>query len=305
MMAEKDREGLAAVLSDNAEGILVGVLAVASLAALVVGGFYVAFFRGEPVSGDPASWGQLGDYLGGVLNPVFGFLSVFALLVALVLQTRELKLSRESLRLSREELKLSREEQAKSAEALALQNKVIQKQSFEQTFFSMLRLLEEVVLGCSLTTIRLGGWSSGEGAISRDTVTGRKAMSNHLVSSFNFDTTASTAPPHYPDSVMGCLDSLYSGDPEGHLNRYARTLQTILGYLHDNGESPGGAYAQILRSQLSSSELQLIYFLCFDGKWGKLKELVQLYGLLAFLNPKDTGAGCDYFSYFDRSAFQE
>lgn len=79
----------------------------------------------------PEGWGQLGDYFGGVLNPVFGFLTILALVLTLILQSRELKLSRGELELSRTELR-------HSAEALRGQNKAIDRQSFEQTFFAWL-----------------------------------------------------------------------------------------------------------------------------------------------------------------------
>lgn len=39
------------------------------------------------------NWGQLGDYFGGLLNPVFGFLSLLGLLVTLFLNQRELKIT--------------------------------------------------------------------------------------------------------------------------------------------------------------------------------------------------------------------
>ena len=92
---------------------------------------------------------------------------------------------------------------------------------------------------------------------------------------------------------------------EGHFSRYARTLQTTLDYLRTQDLEAGNIYIKALRSQLSASELQLIYFLCFDSKWGWLKVLVEYFGLLAHLNAKSTGAGADYDSFFNRSAFLE
>jgi len=77
----------------------------------------------------PEGWGQLGDYFGGVLNPVFGFLTILALVLTLILQSRELKLSRTELSIS--------------AEALRGQNKAIDRQSFEQTFFAWLDTYRE------------------------------------------------------------------------------------------------------------------------------------------------------------------
>ena len=74
--------------------ILKGILLVATLVALAALGLYFNNFN-EGFSSDQAIWGTFGDYIGGVLNPVFGFL---ALLITIALQSKELKLSREELR---------------------------------------------------------------------------------------------------------------------------------------------------------------------------------------------------------------
>ena len=85
-----------------------------------------------------ADLGQFGDYFGGTLNPIFGFASFIALLVTIVYQAKELKLSRTELELTRTEL-------ASSATALKNQNKAIELQSFEQTFFSWLSTYRELL----------------------------------------------------------------------------------------------------------------------------------------------------------------
>jgi uncharacterized membrane protein len=85
-----------------------------------------------------ADWGTFGDYFGGVLNPIFGFASFLALLVTIIYQAKELKLSRTELELTRNEL-------AHSATALKNQNKAIELQSFEQTFFSWLNTYRSIL----------------------------------------------------------------------------------------------------------------------------------------------------------------
>lgn len=295
-MGGKKDSWLEEFLSENVVGILVGVL----LVAIVAGGWITRayFVKYGEVPGDTASWGQLGDYLGGVLNPVFGFLSVFALLVALVLQTRELKLSRESLALSREELKLTREEQAKAAEALALQNKAIQQQSFEQTFFSMLKLLEEVLQGTTY-------------GMNNRVLTGRQALSEHLDNSMGDMSerqrypSSSSGQMSYPEFVLSRLQELYRWEKHGQLVRYLRTLQNILELLQHSHIKPSDIYPKTLRSLLSRNELRLIYFVSFENEWAPLKQLVERFGLLRHFAGNDTGAPEDYFSFFERSAFQE
>lgn len=55
-----------------------------------------------------AIWGQWGDFVGGILNPLLGVLTFSGLLMTIVLQREELEISRNELKLSRNEMSLSR-----------------------------------------------------------------------------------------------------------------------------------------------------------------------------------------------------
>lgn len=70
--------------------ILLGVLTL----VLSPFAFYFFQFNGE-LSLDHSTWGEFGDYFGGVLNPIFGFFSFVALLIALWFQQEEMKENRE------------------------------------------------------------------------------------------------------------------------------------------------------------------------------------------------------------------
>lgn len=68
--------------------------------------------------------GQIGDFFGGVLNPIFTFLTFIGLMITIILQQQELELTRDEL--------------SKSAQALEEQVYTQKKQRFENTFFSLL-----------------------------------------------------------------------------------------------------------------------------------------------------------------------
>lgn len=91
----------------------------------------------SPIKVNP-DFGSIGDYIGGILNPIFGFLGLFALLATIRLQNKELKNSST-------ELKLTRKESRKSAKALKQQSNSIKLQNFENTFFNMINLHNEIV----------------------------------------------------------------------------------------------------------------------------------------------------------------
>ncbi len=108
-------------------------------------GFYISAFSGDLLPKNRGELGQLGDYFGGLLNPIFGFASFLALLATIFYQSKELKLSRNELELTRVEL-------ANSALALNAQNKAIELQSFEQTFFAWITTYRDLISTISTTT---------------------------------------------------------------------------------------------------------------------------------------------------------
>ncbi|MGL4476173.1 MAG: hypothetical protein ACRCT7_17220 [Shewanella sp.] len=68
---------------------------------------YLSKFNGE--LGNQEQFGQFGDYLGGVLNPILGFATVVLLVVSLKLQMNELALARKEMMAANVEASLSRE----------------------------------------------------------------------------------------------------------------------------------------------------------------------------------------------------
>ncbi|MDF9756423.1 hypothetical protein [Pseudomonas hunanensis] len=90
----------------------------AFLAALIA---YAAKFHDSAISSDPAVWGQLGDYFGGLLNPALSFIS-------LILLIKSLRLQNETNFDLRKEIK--RNEKNESL------------QSFETLFFNMISSLQ-------------------------------------------------------------------------------------------------------------------------------------------------------------------
>lgn len=57
-----------------------------SIMILVWGGYYLNFGMGGSLSAKTDVWGQFGDYVGGVLNPILSFISIYLLINSLSLQ---------------------------------------------------------------------------------------------------------------------------------------------------------------------------------------------------------------------------
>lgn len=100
-------------------------IAVVAVVIIAVGVLYQYFsnFDGAKSSSHEV-WGQFGDFVGGTLNPIFGFVSVLVLVATLGLQRKELSEARKTAK--------------ENNNILAEQLKVMHAQSLEVTFFKML-----------------------------------------------------------------------------------------------------------------------------------------------------------------------
>lgn len=223
-------------------GYVGGLVAVAVILAYV-------FWFWSPPSRDPQYWGQFGDDVGGLLNPTFSFLALLALLATLGLQMREL---RESVR-----------ELSNSAEALAKQNETLRQQTFEGTFFQTLRLHNDIVNAISFPVHRVSGracfdWLARE-------------LRGTLINEH-----ATTDPEKAAATYL-----LFYRDHQAVLGHYFRLLYNLVKFVDAAPNIDKRFYTNLLRAQLSSSELLLIFYNCLSSMGrDKFKPLVEKYALL-------------------------
>ncbi len=93
---------------------------------LVLVAAYVFAFYQNGWSKNPDAWGQLGDYIGGLLNPLVACFALIALVA--------------SVRLQKAELAATREELKESKQAMQEQAKIAEQQRSEQRFFDLLNI---------------------------------------------------------------------------------------------------------------------------------------------------------------------
>lgn len=244
-----------------------------------------------------AEWGQLGDFFGGVLNPIFGFASFIALLITIIYQAKELNASTEELK--------------NSAIALAAQNKAIELQSFEQTFFSWLNTYRDLLIAVS-------------GKINNNTFTGRnflyslweKELSDEAIaysmftpniyggasefpreefkdsyensfigiSSYNkIETISNKKPIQSTNNILVIWCQLYRKD-EYQLDSVFRTLYRLLIWIDSQqserlSNAQKWLYISIVRSQLSWIEMTYLYYNGLTPPGSKFKLIVEKYAL--------------------------
>jgi len=180
--------------------------------------------------------GEFGDFFGGVLNPILTFLMFLGLIITIVMQKTELA--------------LARKEFSKTASALKEQSVSSKQQVLENTFFNLLKIhndtleslrFNDEVLCCAINT--------------ENEKTSGRAVFSSILSWINIE-----------ERVENTLDNyMMFQETENHVvGHYFRGLYQILKFINDCelSEMEKEKYSRLLRAQLSSDELALLYFNC-------------------------------------------
>ncbi len=229
---------------------------------------------------EKGKYGEFGDFFGGVLNPIFTFLTLFGLIVTIVIQ--------------RQELRLARHEYEKTATAL-------NTQAIEVTFFNIIDLHHKIADSLELDLTKIGKKSKIEQALTevasnwfkKSTITaftGRSVFDEILVLLSSNRASPKAVVERY---------STIQNDHNYILGHYFRNLYQALKLIdsHKNDivtEENKRKYASILRSQLSSKELALLFVNCLEGvsDGGQFKNLLIEYSMLEHLPIKKVAEDC-------------
>ena len=218
------------------------------LAACIVGYFIVYFLT----LSNPKS-NELGD-TAGIANGLFSALAFAGVIYTIFLQKKELGLQREELRCTRDELAGQKEE-------MKLQNETLKRQRFENTFFSMLSLQQELA-----TNIRLTDPNSLEiKALGRDVF--KSIYRKYII---------------YYIRTRG-IKGYLSFKNIAMFDHYFRHLYRIIKFISQSGftDDEQYEYTSIVRSQLSNFELLMLFYNCLNNTGNeKFKPLIERYALL-------------------------
>jgi hypothetical protein len=220
-----------------------------------------------------ADRGSFGDSF-GALNTFFTALAFLGLVFSIILQRRELDMTKADLELTREELKK--------------QNATLAQQRFENTFFNMIQIHSE-----KLRVIRFNN------VVGRDAFL---AFYNQLKAQWN------NLPEDKRTNLQATLESyvmVFRG-VEHEFGHYFRNLYHIVRLIKDSEEAiDKKKYARIVRAQLSSFEIILIFYNCLTPYGKKFQPLIEEYGLFKNFNEELLWAGnADKLAY-NKSAFGE
>lgn len=235
-------------------------------------------------SNSAAYWGQIGDFVGGVLNPVLSFIALLAVVLSLRSQASELKVARA-------EAKVAQRIQAQQTKIFKEQSKLIERQSFETVFFGLLQLHAK-----NVETAKY--YQDGRSE------TGLSAFETYVVKCNvgRMPFTDGSKDNHASD-VLVHAEIFYDKSNQG-LGHYFRTLFEIIAYIDNYGsprrspfelklvsfesflsqdESVKKTYAGIVSATFSSAESECLLLYCLSPKGKGLKLLCEKYGLLKYL----------------------
>jgi putative phage abortive infection protein len=232
-----------------------------AIAILVIGSLVVATLAIPKFYEPPSSAGEFGDMFGGV-NALFSGLAFLGVIIAILLQKRELALQRKELEQTREEL-------AGQKQQLALQNATFRQQAFDSTFFQMLSLHHQIVNEIDLRT--------GD----KD-IRGRDCFVK-FYEDFTYRFYHGKE-PKYEERTKELVCAEYMENYEyiqADVGHYFRNLYNIVKFVGRSDVQDKKFYTNLIRAQLSSHELALLFYNCATslGK-EKFKPLVERYALL-------------------------
>ncbi|TBB03872.1 putative phage abortive infection protein [Rhizobium ruizarguesonis] len=186
--------------------------------------------------------GTFGDFFGGVLNPIFSFLTFVGLLITIVMQQKEIR----------------------EAKATA------EKQGFETLFFQMITIHNSIVNSMDLRTK-----ASADPPIAAQEFHGRDCFPRfyeHLKQEIKRAENANS-----PQPIEEGYAKFWERDRKdlGHYFRYLYNMFRIV----DESGAETRQYMKLLRAQLSDYELIILFYNGLNEKGARFKPYIEKYAI--------------------------
>lgn len=205
--------------------------------------------------------GQFGDMFGSV-NALFAGLAFSGVIWAIIIQKQELELQRKEIRGQKEQLQA--------------QDLTLQKQNFESSFFQLMSFHNEIVNSLETRTM-----NSGE-----------KLNGRSCFRSFLYDLRHAYDSESHNDSEQdfNSLFELFLGRHQSKIGHYFRHLYNTVKFVDQHHflyqSADRKTYTNLIRAQLSSNELGLLFYNCLSDRGTKFKFFVEKYSLLEDMDIK-------------------
>lgn len=228
-----------------------------------------------------AERGTFGDMFGAV-NALFSGFAFVGLIYTILLQKKELSLQRKELQLTRGEMAGQRTQMESQAATLKLQQ-------FESTFFQLLRVHGDIVNAIDLVRTTDNRETKGRDCFKVFC----KRFDSQMFGNFGSKTDA--------EQIRRAYAAFYEHN-EAEVGHYFRHLYHIIKFVDSSDVDDKRRYTSFVRAQISSYELQLLFYNCLS-EHGNLyfKPLIERYGLLKHLS---TAVNARRRTFYRPEAFQ-
>lgn len=279
----------------------------AFLLVVLISVLYI-YLSDKTLSTTAQAWGTFGDFIGGILNPIFALFAFYWLTYSVRLQIKELRETRAEL----EKSTIAQEETAKHQKSiaeleqsnvetqkdiLALQKKSLESQiaagqaqqqqiaiqNFENLFFELLKAkidVTENIIFISTKRIRNPNTSLGMLSTESNSIRGKSAIEEHILK-FKKNSLQEEWYEYYTDNLLA------------HFGSYFRLNYQIIKLIDNNKElrsfdfftnkgysSKQKEYFDIFRATFNQYELEAFFFNCLSDYGNtKFKKLIEKYGL--------------------------
>ena len=228
---------------------------------IVVVAVFVTWGTNWWLLGDDPHRGTFGDMFGGV-NALFSGLAFLGVIYAILLQRKELRLQRLELRMTRRELEGQRK-------ALSTHSDTAKKQNFESTFFQLLQLYNQIIESMDIEI-------SGRQVTGRDCFGFLRGQLHKMYVEESQRFAEAT-----PEEKFDSLYILFYAKYQSEIGHYFRIVYNIVKFVDNSDSDDKKFYTNLLRAQLSSMELILLFYNCLSYLGNeKFKPLIEKYALL-------------------------
>ena len=234
---------------------------------------------------DMTNRGTFGDMFGAV-NALYSGLAFAGVVFAILLQSKELKLQRKELKYTRDEL----EGQKIQLEA---QNNTLKKQTFENTFFQLLQLQNDILNSIDLVD------ENNKITKGRDCF---KVFYNRFKKLWGRNIVQFRS-----GSEIERINITYLAFYDNHqseFGHYFRSLYNIIKFIDNSSVKDKRLYTNLVRAQLSSFELSLLFYNSLSTiGCEKFKPLIEKYSLLKTVPEKELINPHDHTPLYGKNAY--
>lgn len=219
-------------------------------------------------------YNELGDFIGGITAPVLSVFAIYLLYLTYQNQRKELHETRK---------------------ILVDQNKTLSTQQFETTYFNMLNLHHQIINTIEFESSLDLEYADRTYNIKSTFFKGRSSFREFYLIYLHYYRNRSADEGKTPSKsiiydpirekriISNAFGDFYI-ENEMHLGHYIRNIESLITFVDDSILIDKIIYLKLFRSQLSTYELNLIFYFCLWSEDSNIKNLVVKHKLLKNIN---------------------